>query len=466
VSTQLTTLTPSEFAFFQLGMRSLYDWQIECLEAIGMQEFGGPPASVVAANGSGKTSNLIAPAVLWFLSRFPRGQVVVTSGSFRQVEKQLWPAMKVFRRRFPTWDFLQTELKTPEGGFALGFSTDDAGRAEGWHPKLPRDPLTGLSEDPVMIVVDEAKTVPQGVFDAFERCTRLFQLWTSSPGAPWGEFYESHHAAKKYFWTRKVRSDECPHIDPAKRARDLEKYGADHPLYRSMHEAEFTEDAERLVLSSDRLAKALEGQPKPDETGETVAFCDFAAGRDENVLAVRKGNRAFIAAAWVEKDTMQAARKFVRLFREHGLEPGQVWGDSDGLGTMFIDAMNEMGFHVNRFYGGQAASDPDEYANLIGEVWHVGAREIERGRVHLGQLDPITFKQISTRKSEWSDNGKLRIESKEKMAKQGMKSPDRGDALLGCIACGARMSGAMTAAAASASPAQPEGFHGNLVTGF
>lgn len=444
MKTQRTILSPSEFAWFQLGMKSLYDWQIEGLEAFGHQEFGGKPVSIAAANGSGKTSNLIAPAVMWFLSRFPRGQVVITSGSFRQVEKQLWPAMRVFKKRFPAWNFLQTELKTPEEGFALGFSTDDPGRAEGWHPKLPRDPVTGLSEDPVMIVVDEAKTVPQGVFDAFERCTRLFQLWTSSPGQPWGEFYESHHANRKYYWTRKVKSSECPHIDPAKRARDLEKYGADHPLYRSMHEAEFTEDAERLVLASDRLAKALEGQPRQNETGETVAFCDFAAGRDENALAIRRGNHARIIDAWVEKDTMQAARKFVRLFLENGLHPGEVWGDADGLGTMFIDAMAELGFFVNRFYGGQAASDPDEYANLIGEVWHVGAREIERGRIHLGQLDPITFKQISTRKSEWSDNGRLRVESKEKMAKQGMKSPDRGDALLGCIACGARMSGAVS----------------------
>jgi hypothetical protein len=100
-------------------MKSLYDWQIECLESIGLQETGGKATSMVAANGSGKTSNLVAPAVRLFLSRYPRGQVVVTSGSFCQVEKQHWPAMKVFQSRFPEWGFLNTELKTPEGGLAL-----------------------------------------------------------------------------------------------------------------------------------------------------------------------------------------------------------------------------------------------------------------------------------------------------------------------------------------------------------
>ena len=77
--TQRTILSPAEFAYFQLGMKSLYDWQIEALESIEAQLEGGKPSSVVAANGSGKTSNLVAPVVLWFLSRYPQGQVIITA---------------------------------------------------------------------------------------------------------------------------------------------------------------------------------------------------------------------------------------------------------------------------------------------------------------------------------------------------------------------------------------------------
>lgn len=460
MKTQKTILSPSEFAYFQLGMKSLYDWQIECLEAVGLQEFGGPPVAVAAANGSGKTAKVVAAAICWFLSRFPRGQVIVTSGSFRQVEKQLWPALRVHQRRFPGWTFLQTELKTPEGGFALGFSTDDPGRAEGWHPKVDG------SEDPVMIIVDEAKTVPDGVFEAFDRCTRLFQLWVSSPGKPWGQFFEAFHSLRKFFWTRKVRSDECPHIDPAKRDRDLEKYGPDHPLYRSMHLAEFTEDAERLVLSPDKLTKALDGQPLEATNGEVVAFCDFAAGRDENVFAVRRGNKVRIVKAWVEKDTVQAAREFVHLAKLEGLHASQVWGDADGLGIGIICDMDEMNFRINRFHGGVPSTEPDEYQNLIAEVWFVACREIERGRINLGVIDPETFKQITTRKSEWSENGKLRVESKDKMRQEGRHSPDRADALFGCIVCGSRLSGAITMQAAKASDTGSNAFSDGHVGGW
>lgn len=427
---------PAEFAVSVLG-KTPYEWQAESLTAVWMQDRTGLPVSLVAANGSGKTSDVIAVLILWFLSEFPRGQVVVTSGSFRQIEKQLWPALRVYSNRFPKWTFLQTEIKTPEGGFAIGFSTDDPGRAEGFHPR------TSSAVDPVMIICDEAKTVPDAVFQAFDRCTRRFQLWASSPGAPMGQFYESHHARADEFYAIKVTSEMCPHIPAEKRERDARTYGEDHPVYRSMHLAEFTEDTDRLVIDAPRLRAALDGQPSANHNGEAVAFCDFAAGGDENVLAVRRGNHASIIKSWRDKDTMQAVREFSSLFHAQRLTASQIWGDADGLGTVMIDALAEAGWRINRFHGGQTAEDADSYANRIGECWHVGAREIERGRIHLGQLSAEAFKQITTRKSEWSSNGKLRVQDKETMRKNGIHSPDLADALLGCIYCGSRLRGTL-----------------------
>ncbi|MCH9835567.1 hypothetical protein K0U83_07875 [bacterium] len=423
-------MTPTEFCVKKLGIVP-YLWQIEAMESVAL----GQPSSVVAANGSGKTDRLVAPLILWFLDQNPKGKVVFTSGSFRQLSNQLWPAIRKHRDKFPSWTFLSDELRTPEGGFALGFSTDDAGRAEGWH---------GEPDAPLFLIVDEAKTVPDKIFEAFDRCTRKLQLWVSSPGAPRGQFFESHHKDRSLYWTRRVPSTECPHIPDERRDLDRVKYGVDHPLFRSKHLAEFTADDELMVLSPGDLKRALENQPEADATGEIVAFCDFAAGRDENCLAVRRGNRARIVKSWTERDTVQGARQFVKLFESEGLKPGQIWGDADGLGTVMIDQLSEMGWHINRFYGGQAAKEKDEYANLIGEVWQSAALLIKRGEVNLGDLDPVTFEQITTRKSEWALNGKLRIEDKEKMRKNGLKSPDRADALLACIALGAHHSGALT----------------------
>lgn len=447
------TSSPLRFCFETLGVAP-YGWQAEAMMAVAM----GRQTSVVAANGSGKTARLIAPLILWFLHKHPRGQCIFTSGSWMQIQKQLWPAIRVFQSRFPKWQFMAEELRTPEGGFAFGFSTDNPGRAEGHHPKISPE------DDPVFLIIDEAKTVPQSIFEAFDRCTRKYELWVSSPGAPRGPFFDSHHKTAEFFHTVKATSGDCLHIPRERYELDLRRYGADHPLFRSKHLAEFTEDAGAFILTADRLRRAMEVQPVANAAGERVAFCDFAAGGDENVLALRQGNTARIVAAWHEKDTMQGCRQFIRHFESEKLSPGQIWGDADGLGTVMIDALAEQGWRINRFHGGQAATERDEYANLIAECWHVGAREIERGRVHLGQLDAGTFEQLTTRKSEWTETGKLRVESKEKMRAAGIKSPDRADALLGCIACGSRMSGAISASDLMAAPRND--FNGGLVSGF
>jgi hypothetical protein len=448
-----TEESPTMFCAKVLGVIP-YEWQLDAMESVAV----GKQTSVVAANGSGKTARLIAPLILWFLHKHPRGQCVFTSGSWMQIQKQLWPAIRVFQTRFPKWQFMAEELRTPEGGFAFGFSTDNPGRAEGHHPKISQE------EDPVFLIIDEAKTVPQSIFEAFDRCTRKYELWVSSPGSPRGPFFDSHHKSAGFFHTVKATSKDCLHIPAERYELDLRRYGMEHPLFRSKHLAEFTEDSGAFILTSERLKRSLESQPAAVTTGEVVAFCDFAAGGDENVLAVRKGNHAYIADAWHEKDTMQGVRQFIQLFGREELSAGQIWGDADGLGTVMIDALAEAGWRINRFHGGQAATERDEYANLIAEVWHVGAREIERGRVHLGQLDAKAFDQLTTRKSEWTDTGKLRVESKDKMRANGVKSPDRADALLGAIACGARMTGAVSSRDVLAGGANA--FHGGFVSGW
>jgi hypothetical protein len=168
-------MSPTEFCVKVLGVIP-YFWQCESMESVAMEQ----PTSVVAANGSGKTARLVAPLILWFLHEYPQGQCVFTSGSWMQIEKQLMPAIKVFRSKFPHWEFMASEIRTPEGGVAFGFSTDNAGRAEGHHPKISGE------VDPVFLIIDEAKTVPDAIFEAFDRCTRRFELWVSSTGSPRG----------------------------------------------------------------------------------------------------------------------------------------------------------------------------------------------------------------------------------------------------------------------------------------
>jgi len=447
----------------ELG-RCPYDWQIDALEALGLQEYGGPPVAIAAANGSGKTSDLVAVSVSWFLRKYPRGWVIITSGSWNQLKNQLWPALSALRAYNPGWivrrgsECSVTTAEGREAGFggAIGFSTNNAYRAEGWHPKVSRE------VDPVFIIVDEAKGVPDEIFGAFQRCTRLFQLWVSSPGEPAGKFFNAFGRNAGLYWTRKVRSDECPHIDPSKRDFDREELGEDSPLYRSMHLAEFTSLDNRVVLTPEALTNAFLIQAAPDPSGELVGFSDFAAGGDEDTISYRHGNVLKLHQCWRDSNTVQSRRRHADAFRTLQIQPGQAWGDADGIGNVIIKDMAEEGFQLQEFHGGTPALDPANYSNLISQVWIEGCRLIERGKVHLGPRDKFSaelFEQLTTRRLEWDSKGRVRIESKDDMKKRGVRSPDRADSFLGALMCGARLSGAMTSTTAADSHVPTSPFH-------
>ena len=141
-------------------------------------------------------------------------------------KNQLWPALERHRNNpsLAGWKWLKNcRVETPEGGFIEGFSTNHAGKAEGWHGRVtdefkderkeqdeedPRsekkarlfdvDEFTGDDpSSPVFFVVDEAKTVPDEIFDAIERCTLQFCIYLSSPGKPEGQFYRCFHEEKR-----------------------------------------------------------------------------------------------------------------------------------------------------------------------------------------------------------------------------------------------------------------------------
>jgi len=418
------------------GVR-LYPKQAEALNAVSM----GWPTSLVACNGAGKTAIVAREAVKGFFKRHPQGKLVATSGSFNQLQNQLWPAIGsgmpkgviVLNGTSPC------TIRTPEGGKGIGFSTVKPERAEGWHPTI--NPET----DPVMVLVDESKGVSDEIFGAFDRCTTKYILYISSPGQSTGRFFDTHHSLKKYYYAVKMSSYDCPHIPAAKRDRDREIHSEDSAVFRSMHLAEFTDLDSSCILSLGDLRHTIDNPPHLDTKGERCAFFDFAAGGDENVFALREGNSVRIVDTWRDKDTVQAVRKFIRLARELGLQAAQCWGDGDGLGLPMINQFNDEHFPINSFRGGMPANDTEIYTNLISEVWIAGCNKIKKGLVHLGELDPITQRQLTTRFLEWDSKGKVRAEKKEDMAKRGVKSPDRGDAILGATMCGAHMSGAITA---------------------
>lgn len=410
---------PSGFARVFLGLKP-YEWQDKVMDAVAL---GDKPVSLAAANESGKTSVVAVALVLWHASVFANSRVVTTAGVYRQVREQLWPALQRYQHLFPGWDFSQTRLRAANGATAVGFSTDDSGRFEGFH---------GSEDEPLLIIVDEAKSVDKGIYEAIQRCRPQRLLIMSSTGDAVGDFYESQTKKRSKYNAFKVTADECPHISQESIQRTIDMYGEQHALTRSMLYSEFIEDSNRMVVIPRKaLMESLDNQT-PFKKGETIAFIDFGAGGDETVIAIARGNRIDELICWVDANTMSTVGRCLTELKRNKVEAKYCYGDEGGIGKPMIDAMREAGYNINRVNNGTAADEPENYKNFGVEMWYKTKRAIENKRVILPK-DPLMIEQLVERLVVYDSKGKLGMESKEMLKSRGIDSPDRADAVCGVI---------------------------------
>ncbi len=420
--------TPVGFACEILKM-PLYKWQRQILTWFEDTRIRAQGAATTP-NGAGKSSGVIAALALWCLAVHPMARVIITTKDGKQLDSQLKPALWKYKPKFASWGWVTSpriQISSPTGGFIQAYTTNDEARAEGYH----KDSFEGGAwRGPLIIIVDEAKSVEDSILEAIDRCTYTGLLYISSPGLMMGGFYDAFTRNRSLYKTRKVSLEECPHIPKERIEGMIAKYGKDHPLVRSSIFGEFMDqDANTaFVFPLSVVQGLLENLPVRVE-GKVSAFCDFAAGGDENVIAVRNGNDVTIEAAWRDRDTMSAAGTFINHFKRLGLEPSSTFGDADGMGKPICDRIREVGFAINDFHGGGAPIDLD-FKNRVAECWHETARATAKREIRFPN-DPDLVAQLTTRKCRtWSD-GKLGIVSKDDMAKDGLHSPDRADAVVG-----------------------------------
>jgi phage terminase large subunit len=419
---------PIGFATHTLGL-GLYPWQDEVLiwyEDPHKRTLG----ALVTPNGAGKSSGVVAALALWWASSHVRGRVVITTKDAKQLDQQLLPALERHRPRFGLWKWVSspyTEIATGNGGKIVAFTTNDAGRAEGWHKQ---DDVDG----PLLIIVDEAKSVEEGIFQAIDRCTFNSLLYVSSPGPMLGPFYNAFTRDKALFKTRRVSLTECPHIPQERIDGMIAKYGRDHPLTKSSIFGEFMNQdaATAFVFPLTDVQNAIRTAPVP-RTRDRSAFCDFAAGGDENVLAIRHGAQVEIAAAWREANTHASINRFTLEFKKAGLAPHEIFADEGGLGRPMVDSLWAAGWEINRVNFGSRPFEPI-YENRGAEMWHETAASLHRGELLL-PADDVLIAQLTTRKCKVTSIGKLGLESKADLLQRGGASPDRADAVCGAWAC-------------------------------
>lgn len=430
------------------GTVTLHNWQAEVNEELA---FIGKPKphqhspyrlSLCAANGSGKDAYVIAPFVVWFALTKVRSLTVITSSSgvqlTAQTENYISALCNAVNNHYkdeqgrPVRIFKITKrfIRCLKSGSEIRmFATDEAGKAEGYHPLEPNSEMA--------IIVNEAKSVAPDIFGALSRCTGYnYWLNVSTPGEPMGDFHDSF-----YNWAnaRRVTAFDCPHLGKDHIDEVARKYGLASAIYRSQILAEFTAIGGQTVINQDFLNKCIDesfrGWVKPKRFGRKRIGLDLAAGGDECSFVCVHGNEIVDEEHFREADTTVTESRAIAFLTKHGgSNECDIFADDGGVGHGILDRLVKK-FSIVRVLNQQRAFDHKQFGNRGAEMWFQLGRMIEERVVvlKLSKLKeknkPSLYEQLAYRfykKNETS--GRITLESKSEAKSNGHCSPDRADA--------------------------------------
>ncbi|MEO7520644.1 MAG: terminase family protein, partial [Gemmatimonas sp.] len=236
--------------------------------------------AVKACHSSGKTFTA-AEAALWWVMRYADGKVITTAPTWTQVERLLWGEMRIAaaQSKISLPEVRKTQLDLEDGNFAIGLSTNEGVRFQGWHGGH------------ILIILDEAPGVLAEIYEAIEGIEaggEVHILLLGNPVVAAGPFYNAFTVDADQ-WERFTISafdtpnlagipgdtisekeaallalpDEAldenvrPYLTTRRWVRDrLIVWKADHPKYTSRVLAQFPKQSEYSLVSLDWIERA------------------------------------------------------------------------------------------------------------------------------------------------------------------------------------------------------------------
>lgn len=309
-------------------------------------------------------------------------------------------------------------------------------RGELWNEDNP-DAFAGAhNNNGEMYLFDEASGIPapiwkvtEGVFT--EPTPYKFWFAFSNPRSNTGPFYDCFHEHRDYWQTRKIDARTVEGIPQNTYDEIIAKYGDDSREARVEVKGEFPAQGDKQFISRSLVASATYRElERADDYAALCMGVDPARfGDDSTVIRFRRGRdaRSIPPITMKGADNMKVANECAQLIEK--FNPDAVFIDS-GAGSGIIDRLKEMGYHVFEVEFGSKAEDPryfDHRTELWARMrdWMGGAqlgRELDEDRKLIEDIVGPEYEFMGR-------EDKIKLESKEKMKKRGLASPDNADAL-------------------------------------
>lgn len=442
--------------------------QVEIMESV---QKPNSRTNVKACHASGKTW-VAATCGLAFLARYKEAIVITTAPTDKQVRSILWPEIHsaIDRGVYPFPKPLQTELKLGPKRYAIGFTTSVTKQDEGVK-------FQGFHAEHILFILDEAPGVDPRIMAAIEGAraggdVRILGL--GNPTIAGGPFYDSFHNNRSTWNTFTISAFDTPNFQGCSltwkdtatgemvtvgEGKDLmemteeelhdnprpylttrywvkEKFiewGPDSPLFEARVLGNFPKNNEFSLVPLAMVEACNRVVPVIRDDAKLHAGIDVAGPGDaESVLTVRQDTKIIFHKGYTTKDPRgEILSDLASLGNKERYESVNV--DSIGIGYNFALHIRDEGYPVNMI-NIQEAVDPETqnaeryFDKKAHYYWHL-REQFQANQIH-GLTDETAMGQITTIRYYHDAKGRIKIESKDDMARRGVKSPDRAESIM------------------------------------
>lgn len=432
---------------------------------------------VISAHGLGKSYSAAITALTFLYTYYPDAQVITFAPTWSQVEDILWMEIgKIFKNSLASkkglklgGELTQTKLTLSRECFAIGLSPKLEIEDEGQR-------VTGRHCSNQLIILDEAHGIDPQIWKYLKTLrtganNRLLAIGNASKAS--GDFYNGFLSSKNHKITMDIFSSpnfvangitsqekllalsKLPEEELNKKSEKmvspfpalssvrwalecLEDWGLDSPLFQSRVLCNFIQNMNDTLISlADLRTCKLDSQ-----THRSIKSLGIDPSRikDRCVLFGLKNYQECFRLILPGMDLM----KLRNIIIKHAIDGGYdiIAIDSCGLGIGLVDALMEARRNNKKIpkilpvnFGTNPISAYEEICfNLVAELWFRLQKLVEKKEIIVDDKDTL-FAELSNRRYEVTDKGKIAIEKKEKYKKRFKgESPDIADALLYSLA--------------------------------